>query len=107
MTSSNWVAKAIGLKAGAEAGASGSQEDDVVVLVQGKNVFGDKIYCYLKLPHPSLDEFKGKLASRTKFDIRDYGSIVAAGRGEPTLETESEMKNLFGMLPIAEDYVDE
>ena len=98
MSSSSWVAKALGVTGGSDQEDSGG--DDLVVLVQGKNVFNDSIYCYLRIPHPKLEEFRGKLENNQKFDIREYGDVIAAGRGLPNQEVQDEMTRDFGMMPV-------
>ena len=97
MSSSSWVARAVGM-----AGTSnqqGSEEEDLVVLVQGKNVFQDPIYCYIRIPTERLEEFRGKVSANEKFDIREYGDVIAAGRGQPSSEVQDEMARDYGMLP--------
>ena len=100
MTEHNWRAKALGVKGAMEKNQI-SDDEDTVILVQGKNVFGDDIYCYLKLPFKNFKTVKTKLDNKEKFDLRDYGDVVAAGLGAPTDEVREEMQKEYGMIAVA------
>lgn len=95
---SSWISKALGYIQNDEA-SEGDAAEDLVVLVQGKNAFNDKIYCYIRIPHAQFDEFKRQLQSVSSFDLREYGTIIAAGRGDPTKEVQVEITKEFGIKP--------
>lgn len=96
----SWISKALGYIHNDES-SEGETAEDLVVLVQGKNAFNDKIYCYIRIPSQQFDEFKRQLQSVSSFDLREYGTIIAAGRGDPTREVQSEITKEFGIKPAS------
>lgn len=92
----NWTAKTLGQLPGA--GESGDDED-MLVLVQGKNAFNDSIYCYIKVSSSRMNEFMNVLKTTRQFDLREYGTVVAAGRGVPTADTQIEVTQDLGIKP--------
>lgn len=94
----SWISKALGYIQNDES-SEGDATEDLVVLVQGKNAFNDKIYCYIRLPSAQFDEFKRQLQSASSFDLREYGTVIAAGRGDPSKEVQSELTKEFGIRP--------
>lgn len=73
-------------------------KDEVVILLQGKNRFGDAIFSYLKLNLEKLIEMKRAMLRGQDFMPSDYGSVLAAGRGEPSVELRSEMAVRYKMI---------
>jgi hypothetical protein len=76
------------------------RDKEIVVLVNGRNVFNEQIYCYLKTPLKNFPIIKERLEKKEQFDLREYGSVVAAGTGEPSEEIKEEMRTLYDMIPI-------
>jgi len=66
-----------------------------VILLQGKNVFGDMIYSYLKIALPDLDKLQAALQSDESFNPSDFGTVVAAGKGEPSEEVKAEISTSY------------
>lgn len=62
-----------------------------VILVQGKNAFGDDIYCYIKLPLKNIPPLQEALAKNQGFTPSRFGTVLAAGRGQPTQEVKDEI----------------
>lgn|GEM_PF-3306754 len=62
-----------------------------VLLLYGKNSFGDKIYSYLEITIPNLRRLKAATMSGEAFTPSDFGTVIAAGRGEPTEEVKAEI----------------
>lgn len=70
----------------------GELGDDLsVILVQGKNAFGDDIYCYLKLPLKNIQSLQDTLAGNKGFVPSKFGTVLAAGRGEPSDDVRREI----------------
>lgn len=86
----NWVAKALG-KTQPVDNLSGVQHETAMLLVQGKNTFGDDIYTYVKLPIQRIEDVKQCLATGQNFVPSHYGTVIAAGRGKPLPEVKEEM----------------
>lgn len=100
MPQNSWTAKALGVKEPVDPQHI-PDDAEVVVLVQAENMFGDPIYCYLKLQFEHYDTVKSKLEAGEKFDLREYGDIIAAGRGEPTDEVRQEISEEYNMVQVA------
>ncbi len=74
--------------------------EKVVILLQGKNVYGDPIYTYLQLTLRSLQLLRDKMRTAEDFMPAEYGEVLAAGRGEPTPELRSEMAITHNMVDV-------
>lgn len=70
----------------------------VVLLLYGKNSFGDKIYSYLKITLGDLQNLKSAIRSGGPFNPSDYGTVIAAGKGEPSEETRAEVTSTYQVL---------
>lgn len=73
-------------------------KDEVVILLQGKNTFGDGIFSYLKLNLKALIELRRAMLQGVDFMPSDFGTVLAAGRGEPSSELKSEMAVTYKMI---------
>lgn len=73
-------------------------DESVVILLQGNNNFGDPIFSYLQLTLRKLQELKHHLVTGEKFMPSDFGTVLAAGRGEPDQELRSEMAVTYNMV---------
>ena len=73
-------------------------EEEVVVLLMGFNNFGDKIYNYIKIKFRDYFPMRDGIKRGGKFDIRDFGDVVAAGKGEPTAEIRAEVEGAYKFL---------
>ena len=74
--------------------------ENVVILLQGKNVFGDKIFSYLELTLSALQELKAKMRTNDNFMPSDFGTVLAAGKGDPSDELRSEMAVTYNMIDV-------
>lgn len=73
---------------------------EVVILVNGKNVNNEKIYCYLKIILEIYPLIRTLLETGAEFNLLDYGEVVLAGTGEPSSRPIEAMKRLYDMIPI-------
>lgn len=73
-------------------------EENVVLLMQGKNNFGDKIYSYLKISLSDLPKLRSAIQGHEPFNPSDFGSVVAAGQGVPTDEVKAEIAAMYNTL---------
>jgi hypothetical protein len=69
-----------------------------VVLLQGKNTFGDMIYCYVKVSLPNMEKLQTALKLDGLFNPSDFGEVIAAAKGEPTPEVRAELARLYPMF---------
>jgi hypothetical protein len=74
------------------------KDEYAVLLLQGKNSFGDIIYSYLKVAMPDIKRLYEALHAGKGFNASDFGTVVAAGKGEPTPEVKSEIASTYKML---------
>ena len=93
--SGKWVTKVTG-KTPPVDDLSHLKDEIVTLLIQGKNAFGDDIYSYIELPIANIERVRSALASGQRFMPSDYGTVVAAGRGQPSEEIKNEVgKNQY------------
>ncbi len=86
-----WVASAYSKNSTAVEIDDSLKKDEVVILLQGKNSFGDEIFSYLKLDLMRLIELKRAMLKGENFFPSSYGTVLAAGKGQPSKELKSEM----------------
>ena len=90
--STKWTTNGIsGKEAPPSAAPRPMTESFGVLLLYGKNSFGDKIYSYLKITLPNLPRLKSAIMSGKGFTPSDFGEVIAAGKGEPTAEVRAEI----------------
>lgn len=66
-----------------------------VLLVRGENPDGESIYAYVAVRVDKLEEFMAAQASGA-FHPEDYGVIIEAGEGEPSLAVRRKMETEYG-----------
>jgi hypothetical protein len=74
--------------------------EKVVILLQGKNIYSDAIFTYLQLTLKSLQQLRDKMRSGEDFMPAEYGTVLAAGKGEPSPEMRSEMAVTHNMVDV-------
>jgi hypothetical protein len=74
--------------------------EKVVILLQGKNLYGDGIFTYLQLTLKSLQQLRDKMRKNEDFMPAEYGEVLTAGKGEPTAEMRSEMAITHNMIDV-------
>ena len=78
------------------------KDEYAVILLQGKNSFGDKIYSYVEVTLPNIKRLYAAINSGDDFSPSDFGTILASGRGVPSEEVRKEMEAAHESLqPIA------
>ena len=78
--------------------ASLLKDESTVILLRGKNVFGDMIYCYLKITFGEITRLQEAVDAPGTFNISDFGSVIAAGKGEPPEDVQAEIALAYPML---------
>lgn len=73
-------------------------DDEAVILVNGNNMFGDKVYSYIKFTLKNFRDMRDAMQKGENFKPSDYGEVVAAGRGEPSQELRDEMRVQYGLV---------
>jgi hypothetical protein len=96
----NWSASGFGKFVSPELVSDEFLDAEVVLLMQGTNLFGDLIYSYLKASGRNLKLMFGKMQKGDNFLPSDFGTVLAAGRGEPTEEVREEMRATYNMVDV-------
>lgn len=78
--------------------ASLLKDESTVILLRGKNVFGDMIYCYLKITFGDIEKLQEAINGDSTFNISDFGSVIAAGKGEPASDVKAEVAQAYPLL---------
>ncbi len=78
-------------------------DEEVVILMQGRNVYGDQIYSYLQLTLRNLHRLKDAMDADEQFMPADYGTVLAAGKGEPTDELRAEMAVSHNLIDVPKE----
>jgi len=73
-------------------------EEEIVLLLSGFNNHGDKIYNYLKLKLKDVETIIRAVNDGGRFDIREYGEVIAAGLGQPTDDVRAEIEGQYKMI---------
>ena len=73
-------------------------DEEIVLLLSGFNNFGDKIYNYLKAPLKNIETIVRSVEGGGRFDLREYGEVIAAGLGMPTEEVRREIEGQYRMI---------
>ncbi len=71
-----------------------------VILVHGTNTFGDAIFSYLELTMQKLQDMKEALDRNENIKPSDFGTVLAAGRGNPSKELQDEMAAKYNLVPV-------
>ena len=74
------------------------KDEFTVILLRGKNVFGDMIFCYLKITFADIKKLQDAIDGSETFNISDFGTVIAAGKGEPTADVQAEVALAYPML---------
>jgi len=75
-------------------------DDEAVMLVTGKNMFGDDIYSYLKFTMKTFNALREAMIAGENFKPSDYGSVISAGRGKPSQQLRDEMHENYGLVDV-------
>ena len=67
------------------------KDESRILLLRGKNVFGDFVYCYLKVAYPDIERLHTSINGDASFNLHDFGEVLAAGKGEPPADVKAEI----------------
>lgn len=96
MITERWVERAIGLQGAAQ----DIVEKSLVIMLEGKNIFGDRIFSYLDLHLGMLVELKKTMDSGADFSPASFGKVVASGTGSPSTELLEDMSRRYNMVDL-------
>lgn len=100
MKKNNWSASGFGNNVSPNLVKDEFLDVEIIILLQGDNMFGNPVYSYLQATGRNLKEMFAKMQSGENFKPSDYGTVLAAGSGEPTDEVREEMKNTYNMVDV-------
>jgi hypothetical protein len=96
----NWSASGFGKYVSPDLVQDKFLDVEIVILMQGDNLFGDPIYSYLLVTGRNLKEMFAKMQRGENFMPSDYGTVVAAGRGDPPQEVRDEIALTYKMIDV-------
>lgn len=73
-------------------------DEEVVILLHGRNNFNDKVYAYLQITLRNLVKLKAAIDGDENFMPSDFGTVLAAGKGDPSEELKAEMAAAHNMV---------
>jgi hypothetical protein len=69
--------------------------EKIVVLMEGTNLYGDRIYCYLQITLRNLGRLRETHNRGKDFDPRHFGTVLESGLGEPSDEVRERMSRTY------------
>ncbi len=75
-------------------------DTEIIILLQGTNLYGDQVYAYLKLIGSDLKNLFAKMQAGENFKPTDYGTVLASGSGVPSQEIRVEMREKYNMIDV-------
>lgn len=75
-------------------------DEEVVIFMTGRNVYGDQTYAYLKLSLRNMHKLKLAMDAGQQFMPSDFGTVLAAGKGQPSDEVKAEMALTYNLIDI-------
>lgn len=73
---------------------------EIVMLLNGQNQAGESIYTYLEVSGRNLKRMFTAMKNNEEFKPKDFGNVLAAGKGEPTKEVRAEMCREYNMIEV-------
>jgi tetratricopeptide (TPR) repeat protein len=75
-------------------------DTEIVLLLQGDNLDGDKIYSYVRLIGRNLKQMFVAMQSGKNFKPSDFGDVVEAGLGEPSKDAREALAKQYSMVDV-------
>ena len=96
----NWSASGFGKNVSPSLVKDEYLDVEIVILMHGTNLFGDEVYSYLEITGRNLKEMFTKIQNNENLMPSEFGTVLAAGRGQPTPEVRDEMRVSYNMIDI-------
>ncbi len=100
MAKNNWSASGFGKGVSPDLVKDQFLDVEIIILLQGNNLFGDSIYSYIQINGRNLKEMFTKMQGGENFKPSDFGTVLAAGTGTPSAEVQEEMRTTHGMVDV-------
>jgi tetratricopeptide (TPR) repeat protein len=75
-------------------------DTEIVILLQGTNLFGQRVYSYVLLTGRRLKRMFAMMQAGENFKPANFGTVITAGIGEPSQEVRDEMKRRYDMIDV-------
>jgi HEAT repeat protein len=75
-------------------------EVEIVILLQGANLYGNRVYSYVKMLGRRLRGMFDRMQRGENFKPADFGEVLAAGLGEPPPDIRDMMQEKFNMTEV-------
>ena len=75
-------------------------DEELVILLEGANLFGKPVYSYIKLIGHDLKRLFEAMQMGRNFNPSDFGEVLDSGEGEPLPETRQHMARAYHMMSI-------
>jgi hypothetical protein len=99
--STKWSTEILGKAGGTPDFSELLKDEPRVLLLKGKNTFGDFVYCYLKITAGDIKKLEAAMSGENgggEFNIHDFGTVLAAGRGDPPSDVRAEIAAAYPTL---------
>ena len=93
----NWTTQTLG-----QIGAD-DPDGELLLLLHGKNVYNDRIYCYIRIAREIYNEFNEKINAGESIDLRQFGTVLAAGRGAPAADAQRDLIRELSVTPVKKE----
>lgn len=67
------------------------RDEFAVLLLQGQNSEGERIFSYVRVTMPQIKRIYAALSSGRDFSPSEFGTVIASGSGEPSEELRMRM----------------
>lgn len=75
-------------------------EQPVVILLQGLNIWGSRVFSYVRMTLFQLQELKDSMDGGASFNPAAFGEVLAAGQGDPSPELRREMAEKHNLVDL-------
>lgn len=96
----NWTALGVGPSESEEMIDEDMLGACVVILLQGNNLFGNRVYSYVLLPGRRLSRMFWPMLAGRNFKPSQYGVVIFAGVGEPPPDIREITQTEFNMTKV-------
>jgi hypothetical protein len=74
--------------------------ESAVILMQGRDIHGRKVYTYLKISMKSFALLSVTMANGLNFDPSDFGEVLTSGIGEPSMSLQAELSIRYNLVAL-------
>lgn len=75
-------------------------DEELVILLNGTNMFNDPVYSYVKMTLRGFSRLREAMLSSENCSPSDFGEVLAAGTGTPSQSIIDEMRVKYQLVDI-------